>query len=205
VGLLAVLSALSGPSDEELVRRFKTGDVEAYSELVRRYQDRIYTLCLRWMRSPSLAEETAQDVFFAVWRALGDFRGDSKFSTWLFRVAINHCKNKRLYGARRHADQHEPLEGLGGDDRAPRELPDAAAGTDLQVHRSEAERLLHAGLLELEDDYRAVVILRDIDDLPYEEIAEVLDIPKGTVKSRLHRGRAQLARSLSKLLRPEDL
>ncbi|MEC7946849.1 MAG: sigma-70 family RNA polymerase sigma factor, partial [Myxococcota bacterium] len=89
-----VVAMARGPTDEELVRRFDDGDRDAFSELVRRYQDRVFTLCLRWMRDRQVAEEVAQDVFVAVYKALPRFRGDSKFSTWLFRIATNHCKNR---------------------------------------------------------------------------------------------------------------
>jgi len=94
--LLALLAMVSGPSDAELVRRFKEGDRNAYADIVRRYQDRVYTMCVRWMHDEAVAEEVSQDVFLALFRSLAEFRGESQLSTWIYRVVINHCKNRRL-------------------------------------------------------------------------------------------------------------
>lgn len=193
-------------ADEVLVRRFKSGDRAAFSDLVTRYQDRVYSLCLRWMGDPQVAEEVAQDVFIALYRSLDRFRGESRLSTWIFRVTVNHCKNRRLYRKRRQVERHEPLEGTRPDDDLPaRELPHAGPGTDRSVHVSEAGRILQEALDRLDESHRSILVLRDVEDLPYEEIAEILELPKGTVKSRLHRARAELARTLSRIARPEDI
>ena len=103
------LAMVAGPSDAELVRRFKGGDRHAYAEIVHRYQHRVYTLACRWMGDDQVAEEVAQEVFLALYRSLADFRGDAQLSTWVYRVVVNHCKNKRLYRRRRAMDLHEPL------------------------------------------------------------------------------------------------
>jgi RNA polymerase sigma-70 factor (ECF subfamily) len=200
-----LLGVLSGPSDEDLVRRVQQGDSSAFGELVLRYQDRIYTVCLRQLGERTLAEEVAQDVFLSAFRALGNFRGDAKLSTWLFRIAINQCKNKRLYNRRRAHGRHEPLDGEPHPDRPARQLAHPERGPDAGVHRSEAERLLAEALQELEPDYRSIIVLRDIEDLAYDDIAEALGIARGTVKSRLHRARAQLARLLSRNLKKDDV
>lgn len=203
--LLGILAMAVGPTDAELVRRFREGEREAFAELVLRYQDRVYTMCLRWMSNPEVAEEVAQDVFVALYRSLPGFRGESKVSTWVFRVTVNHCKNRRLYGRRRAADRHEPLEGKFDDDGPGRQLAHPDSGTDLALHRSEAEQIIQAALEELDESHRAIVVLRDIEGLPYEEIAEILDLPRGTVKSRLHRARAELARTLSRSFGKDDV
>ena len=200
-----VLGVLRGPTDEDLVRRVQQGDASAFDELVQRYQDRIYTVCLRQLGERALAEEVAQDVFLSAYRALGNFRGDSKLSTWLFRIAINQCKNKRLYNRRRAHGRHEPLEGEPNPDRPARQFAHPDRGPDAGVHRSEAERLLAEALLDLDPDYRAIIVLRDIEDLAYDDIAELLGLARGTVKSRLHRARSQLARLLSRNLKREDI
>lgn len=203
--LLALIAMARGPTDEELVRRFQDGDSQAYSELVLRYQDRIFTLCLRWMRNRQVAEEVAQDVFLAAYRALGRFRGDAKFSTWLFRVAVNHCKNRKLYRSRRKSEKHEPLDGLPRDDGPSRQLAHDGPGTDRGVHRSDAERMLQEALDEMDEGHRTILVLRDIQGLAYEEISEILDLPRGTVKSRLHRARAQLARTVARHAGRDDI
>lgn len=192
--------------DEELVRRFQDGDRAAYSDIVRRYQDRVFTLSLRWMGDRQVAEEVAQDVFIALYRSLDRFRGEARLSTWIFRVTVNHCKNRRLYRRRRKMEQHEPLEGTRADEDGPvRQIPGDGPGTDSQVHRSEAGRILQEALDRLDESYRTILVLRDVEDLPYEEIAQILELPRGTVKSRLHRARAELARVLSRAISPEDI
>jgi len=193
------------PSDTELVRRFKDGDRDAYSEIVRRYQDRVFTLCMRWLHDRQVAEEVAQDVFLALYRSLERFRGDAQLSTWIYRVVINHCKNRRLYRQRRKIDRHEPLEGTRDDDGPKRQIAADQPGTDASIHRSDAERLIHEALERLDDEQRRIIVLRDIEDLSYEEISEILDLPRGTVKSRLHRARGQLATMLSHKIRKEDI
>jgi len=200
-----LLGVLTGPTDQELVRRVQQGDSAAFGELVTRYQDRIYTVCLRQLGDRTLAEEVAQDVFLSAFRAMGNFRGDAKLSTWLFRIAINQCKNQKLYHRRRARGRHEPLEGEPHPDRPVREFAHPDRGPDAGVHRTEAERLVAEALEELEPDYRAIVVLRDVEDLAYDEIADALGIAKGTVKSRLHRARAQLAKLLSRNLKREDI
>ncbi|MBK7755012.1 MAG: sigma-70 family RNA polymerase sigma factor [Deltaproteobacteria bacterium] len=194
-------------SDEELVRRFGSGDRSAFSELVRRYQSRVYSLCFRWLRDPAKAEEVAQDVFIALYKSLADFRGESKLSTWIFRVATNHCKNRLVYGNRRREDRHESIDApVGGDDDGPvKQYAIDAPGPDASINRAEASKLLQAALDALDEDQREIVLLRDVDDLSYEEIAELLQLPKGTVKSRLHRARAELARRLSRKVGLEDV
>jgi len=204
--LLALLAMVSGPSDAELVRRFKEGDRNAYADIVRRYQDRVYTMCVRWMHDEAVAEEVSQDVFLALFRSLAEFRGESQLSTWIYRVVINHCKNRRLYRKRRATDRHEPLEGdlRDGEDRERQIAADQPA-TDWMMHRSEAEVLVQEALATLDDEQRSIIVMRDVDDLSYEEIGEILDLPRGTVKSRLHRARAELAKVLSRKLGKEDV
>ena len=204
--LMMLLAMIGGPSDAELVRRFKEGDRSAYAEIVRRYQHRVYTMCIRWMGDDQIAEEVAQDVFLALYRALGDFRGDAQLSTWIYRVVVNHCKNRRLYRRRRASDRHEPLEGpQRDDDDPPRQIASEGPGTDHLLHQSEAELLVREALALLDEEQRAIIVMRDVDDLSYEEIGEILDLPRGTVKSRLHRARAELAKVLSRKIGKEDV
>ncbi len=196
-----------GPSDTELVRRFKDGDRQAYAEIVRRYQHRVYGISLRWMGDEQIAHEVAQDVFIALFRALGGFRGDAKLSTWIYRVVINHCKNRRLYQKRRKLDRHEPLDGKrdDDDDGPGRQLAGDEPAPDAGLHRSEAEVLVREALELLDDQQRQIIVLRDLEDLSYEEISEIMDVPRGTVKSRLHRARAALAQLLSHRVVMEDV
>jgi RNA polymerase sigma-70 factor (ECF subfamily) len=202
---LALLGLAAAPTDKALVRSFVGGDVDAFSQLVERYQDRVYTLCYRNLGDRQEAEDVAQEVFIALYRSLARFRGESKLSTWVYRVTVNHCKNRRLYQHRRAAHRHEPLEGTRGDEGPPRQLASKDAGTDRSTHRSEAERLLNLALDQMDDRHRSILVLRDIHDLSYEEISEALDLPRGTVKSRLHRARLELARILERHVAKEDV
>jgi RNA polymerase sigma-70 factor (ECF subfamily) len=192
-------------SDEELVRRFCAGDRNAFSELVLRHQDRVYTICLRWMGDRETAEDLAQEVFMAVYRSLPNFRGESKLSTWITRIAVNHCKNHKVHRFRRAYDRHDPIDSPESEDAPPRQIASATPGTDSQLHHSEAGQALERALADLDDSHRSIILLRDIEDLPYEEIADILDLPKGTVKSRLHRARAALAQALSRFLGKDDV
>jgi RNA polymerase sigma-70 factor, ECF subfamily len=193
-------------SDAELVTQFKEGDRNAFAEIVRRYQDRVYSLSFRWMRDRQQAEEVAQDVFLALYRSLERFRGDSQLSTWVYRVVINHCKNRKLYRSRRKLDQHEALEGERSNDDGPgRQLPFEGPGTDASTDAKQAKTLIWEALERLDDEPRMIIVMRDVQDLSYEEISEILDLPRGTVKSRLHRARTQLAAALSRKVAAEDV
>ncbi len=205
--MIAMLFAMvTRPPDEELVRRFKDGDREAFSELVRRYQNRVFGMCLRWMGDRSVAEEVAQDVFLALFKALAGFRGDAQLSTWIYRVTVNHCKNRDLYRRRRAHGRHESLDGVPKDDEAPvRQVAHEGPGADAHVQQMEARDALQEALDALDEDQRQIIVLRDVEDLAYEEIADILDLPKGTVKSRLHRARHELARKLGRSLTIADV
>lgn len=209
---LALLSAVSfpglrvaGPTDADLVDRFQHGDRRAFDEIVRRYQDKVYGLCRRWLDDAEGAEETAQDVFIALYRSLPGFRGESQLSTWVFKVTLNHCKNHRLYRNRRGYRRHETIGGKPEEDAPERQIADDGAGTDSAVHRGEAEALVRYALAQLDEEHRQILLLRDVEDLAYEEIGDILDLPRGTVKSRIHRARAELAAVLARKIGREDI
>jgi RNA polymerase sigma-70 factor (ECF subfamily) len=209
-GVLPAMFALAAivptTTDEELVVRCKAGDRYAFGELVERYQDRIYGLCLRWLGEPLAAEEVAQDVFLSAWRGLPGFREEARFDTWLRRVAVNKCKNRRLHHKRRAHDRHDSIDAQSEDDDKPLlQLVHGGPSSDAKTMRDEASVLLQGALDALPEEQRSIVLMRDLEDLTYEEIAEALDVPRGTVKSRLHRARAMLARALSGRIGREDV
>ncbi len=190
-------------ADGELIRRYlETEDRRLFAVLVQRHQDRVYGMCARILGSPTLAEEVAQDVFVAVFKNLHRFRGDSRFSTWLYRVVVNHCKNKQAYRFRRKEKQHEsldqPRELEGGE--VKRELPSSNPGPEKAALARERQRILHAGLAELSEEQRTIIVMRDLNGMPYDEIAETLGVAQGTVKSRLHRARGELKNRVGRLL-----
>ncbi len=196
--------------DDELVDRAVGGQGEAFEELVIRYQNRVYNLLLRMTGSGEEAEDLAQETFLKAFRALGSFRKGSKFYTWLFRIAVNAAYSR----GRKHVLRQQ-LEGLSLD--APtnpdwRSTPtfrieQLAAATPEPGERLE-QRLLcervHEGLAQLDSNLRTVVLLRDIEGLDYETISEALSISYAAVRSRLYRGRCELARVLRDL-RPDGV
>ena len=216
VGMLPVLVLLASvafpglrlpaSTDVELVARFRDGDRVAFGEIVRRYQDRVYTLCCRWLGEPESAEEIAQDVFLALFRSLGGFRGEARLSTFIFKVTLNHCRNKCLHRQRRGFGRHEPLGVAVEPDGPERDVADdAGVKPDAGLDAREAADLVARALDVLDEDHRQIVILRDVEDLSYDEIAEILELPRGTVKSRLHRARAELATALGRRVGAEDV
>ena len=182
--------------DEELVRRYLAGDAQAFTSLVERHQARVFNVALRVLGNPDDARDAAQDAFLTVVRKLSQFRGDAAFTTWLHRVTVNACydmlrKRRRTPMLRLARDEDDPMPDLGPP------VPDHADATADTIDVGRALR-------EIPDDYRIVLVLADVQDLPYEEIARVLDIPIGTVKSRVHRGRIALGRAMGVDVPPRE-
>jgi len=182
----APVSVESG--DLSLVRRVQAGERAAYDLLVLKYQHKVVKLVMRYVRNPADAEDVAQDAFIKAYRALPQFRGDSAFYTWLYRIAINTAKNAlvsrdRTAGAY-EIDAHGPDEGsdMGGRLRDP-DTPEGLALTD------EIRDIVHAAMGALPDDLRTAITLRELEGLSYEEIAAAMQCPVGTVRSRIFRAR----------------
>jgi RNA polymerase sigma-70 factor (ECF subfamily) len=172
---------VADPADEELVRRHLAGDRQAFAELVRRHERRVYNLAYRMLGRSEEAADASQDVFVTCLRKLGGFKGTAAFTTWLHRVTLNVC-----YDSLRKRGREEPVE----------EVPEArSSGVDVAESTATAVDV-HRALQRVPEDFRAVLILHDVQGVPYEEIAEALGAPVGTVKSRLHRGRIALARAV---------
>lgn len=189
--------------DAQLVSHAKAGEKAAYAELVRRWQTRVYSQCLRQLGEKSIAEEITQDIFLSIFRALPRFREEAKFSTWLFRIVINHCKNRRMYQQRRHRRGHEPIEG--NNEEMPRELPTSDLNPEQELQKKRLRALLQTALGKLEEKQKQILILRDVQGLSYDEISDILDIPNGTVKSRIHRARMEVAKLLRGKISSEDI
>jgi RNA polymerase sigma-70 factor, ECF subfamily len=185
-------------SDYSIVERCLSGDAAAWEDLVRLHSRRVYGLCYRFTGRDSEAQDLTQEVFLRVFRALGSFRSaEGSFGTWLARLTrnllIDHYRRTR--NERVTDSIEEQLPGIevrsAGGGSVPRRPDSAVAGC-------EASELLQAALGKLSPELRETIILRDLQEMEYREIAEVLAIPEGTVKSRLNRGRAELARLLKK-------
>ena len=178
------------PDERRLIAESVAGRTESFGLLVLRYQDRLFNSVLRVVTSPEDAADAVQDAFISAYQNLGGFKGDSEFYTWLYRIAFNSAVTlRRKRKVTISLDQAGGLSGQGGYDPPD---PQSDAGPGAALERSEGERLLLAGLARLSSEHRAVLVLKDIDGLKYEEIAEVVGVPIGTVRSRIHRARSEL-------------
>jgi RNA polymerase sigma-70 factor (ECF subfamily) len=171
--------------------RLRAGDATAFEELVITYQHRVFGVALRMLGNAAEAQEVAQEAFVRAHRGLGDFRGEAKLSTWLYAITSRLCLTRLGSGERRLARQGE---------EALLRLADASPRPDAALEHSELEAALQRAIAELPEDRRIVVVLRDLEGLSYEEIAQVLDLELGTVRSRLHRARADLKDKLERFL-----
>jgi RNA polymerase sigma-70 factor (ECF subfamily) len=180
--------------ERALLTRLRERDEDAFNEIVRDYQNKVYNLVLRMIGNRAEAEDLAQEVFVTVFKHVDQFRGDAKFSTWLFRIAANHCKNRIKYLSRRHSTQNGlddvPEHHLGDAGHAP--VQSHVDAPDAILEGREMERLMQMAIAALDEEHRLLVLLRDVEELSYQEIAEIAALNEGTVKSRLHRARMQI-------------
>lgn len=180
--------------DAVLVRRAQDGDTDALSTLVTRYQDRIYNACYRMCNHEADAMDLTQTAFLRAFQAIQRFEARSSFFTWVFRIAVNLTMSHRRQRSRRASISLDQPDG----EATWIALPDKqAADAALDVERHELCQRLQAALARLDDDFRIAVVLKDIEDMDYATIAEIVDVPVGTVKSRIHRGRTMLRKLLS--------
>lgn len=179
--------------EKVILSRARRGELAAFEELVRMYEKRVYAVALRSTGSPEDALDITQEVFLRAWRGIEGFRGDSGFSTWLLRIAMNQCVD---FARRKQAAP--AAQSLTDDEEAERTLPDTAPTPEQRLENSELGRELAAALDEVSEEHRQIVLLRDVSGLSYTEIAETLKISEGTVKSRLSRARLTLREILSR-------
>ena len=177
-------------------RRRADSDREAFAELVRKYQGRVLTLATRMLDNRHEAEDVAQDIFVKIFQSLQDFRGAARFSTWLYRITVNHCLNH----IRRRTRQQQTWVGADPEEWM-QETP--AANPHKQLEQKERWALVQAKLQALTPEHRTIILLRDFEGLSYDEIADVLQLESGTVKSRLHRARMELKALLEPYLAGE--
>ncbi len=185
-------------NDQLLVERVQRGDKRAFDLLVTKYQSRIVKVITRYIHDPVEALDLAQEAFIKAYRALPNFRGDSAFYTWLYRIAINTAKNHVVALGRRppqddvEASEAEYYEG-------PSALKDTST-PERMVLRDEMERVIFSVIEGLPDDLRTAITLRELEDMSYEEIAEAMDCPIGTVRSRIFRAREAIDKKLKPLI-----
>jgi RNA polymerase sigma-70 factor (ECF subfamily) len=185
-------------SDLELVRRVQRGERGAFDLLVLRYQHRVVKLVARLLRDPTEAEDVAQEAFVKAYRAIGSFRGDSAFYTWLYRIAVNTARNTMASRQRRPLDYEAELseseQSVVESRMRHGDTPEAVALSE-EIHQT-----VNRAVEDLPEDLRTAIILREIEGLSYEEIAAAIDCPVGTVRSRIFRAREAIDRNLKPLL-----
>jgi len=186
------------PSDEDYILAFQSGDRSAFDRLVLRHKNKIFNLCFRLMGEYQEAEDCAQQTFVKMYRFLHGFRFESEFATWLYKIAVNTCKNRFVsaeFKARRNEVAMDPANDV---ERATGHLdwPDPSPSPLAELQQRELSRLLQNAINELGDEARTVVVLRDVEGFSYEEIAQMTGYNLGTVKSKLARARKALKESL---------
>jgi len=185
-------------SDQQLVERVQAGDKSAFDLLVRKYQHRVLKLVSRFVSDAAEAEDVAQEAFLKAYRALASFRGDSAFYTWLYRIAINTAKNALVSNRRRPVDFDLDLQDPEQYDRHARlkegDTPEGVLLTE------EIRSVVEKAMEQLPEDLRTAIVLRELEGLSYEEIAEAMDCPVGTVRSRIFRAREAIDKKLKPLL-----
>ncbi len=189
-------------TDQELVKRVQKGDQAAFDMLFARYQVRIINLIARYVRDTDEVRDVAQETFIKAYRAIPRFRGDSQFYTWLYRIAINTAKNHLVSRSRRPPSSDVDIEDADYRDDADmlRETEDPESA----LSRDQLEATIHEALSQLPDDLRSALTLREFDGLSYEQIADILECPVGTVRSRIFRAREFVDQRIRPLLDGEE-
>ena len=192
--------------ERRLIRRLKRGDDRAFEEIVRTYQDRVFSLSLRMLGNRQEAEDVAQEVFIAVYRAIRNYRGEGRLYTWIYRIASNTCKNRIKYLKGRNFHRSDDLE-----DHPRAHLSDGRSGPTMHLQSqvpgpedvivgNRLQRAIQREIAALEPEHRLLIVLRDIEGLSYQEMLEITGLQQGTLKSRLHRARMTLKARLDEVL-----
>ncbi len=199
-------AAAGADPDAETVRRARTGDQGAFEQLVLSHQRRTFNVAYRILGDYDEALDLTQEIFIQAHRSLGQFRGEARFGSWLLAIAVNQCRNRLKHWQRRARSRHDSLSAPVGEEGSElrRELPDPGATAFEALESRRVEELVNEELKHVDEEYRTVLVLRELQGVAYEEIAVMLEVPIGTVKSRLHRGRAELRELLRQRLSPDS-
>lgn len=181
--------------EDELVSRVRNGDKDAFEKLVLENQKKVYNLALRMVGNEEDALDMSQEAFIKAYNSIAFFRGDSKFSVWLYRLTTNVCLDFLRSEGRK---AHNSLSYIGDEDEEKElEIPDDRFSPETIIEKKELREAVNIGLKKLPEDYKTVLLLREIEGLSYEEIAETLSLEVGTVKSRIFRARKRLCAILT--------
>jgi RNA polymerase sigma-70 factor (ECF subfamily) len=198
-GAEAVQAAPPALAEAGLLEACRRGDPGAFAELVSLHQGLVYNLALRLLGEPEEARDLAQDVFLKVYRMLGSFRGQSALRTWIYRIVVNESRNRQRWWRRRRRERSLPLEALPPADSAQLLAEETGETSPYEaVRRRERSARVQAALQGLSFEHRAVLLLREVEEMSCDEIAAALGLPEGTVKSRLSRAREALRQALAR-------
>ncbi len=183
-----------GDPDLDLVREAREGSTKAYEELVARHQRRAFNVAYRILGDYDEALDLTQDAFLQAYRALPGFRGESRFTRWLLTITVNLCRNKIKYWRRRARSRTVSLDDpiRCDDSEIRRDPPDPSPSVLDSLSGRQTEEIIREEMMALDEEFRTVLVLRELQDMSYEEIGEIMGLAAGTVKSRLHRGRSML-------------
>jgi RNA polymerase sigma-70 factor, ECF subfamily len=200
-GLELDAGAVEHLPEARLISRLRARDLSAFEELVAHFERPVYALCFRLLGDPEEARDATQETFLKVYRGLGGFRGEAGLKTWIYRIAINQAMNQKRWWRRRKREETISLDITRGqsDTTIGNLLPGPGSSPEEQAISSERERNVMRALGEIKEEYRIALMLREIEELSYEEIAQTLSISIGTVKSRIARGREELRRRIKEL------
>ena len=177
-------------SDEKLILRFQEGDINAYNELVKRYKDRLFNFVLRYFNNAEQAEDVVQDTLIKLYTHASYYKNIAKFSTWIFTIAKNNALTELRKNKRKQTDSLWTEDGKVIDINSKEESLESKVQNEIAIDQ------LNKFLDEIPENFRMAVVLRDFQELSYEEISKILEIPIGTIKSRINRGRIQLAEKM---------
>lgn len=185
---------MSRDEERSLIQKAQKGNIAAFEELVRQHEKMVYNLALRTLGNDSDAQDASQEAFIKAWTGLGSFRGDSKFSVWLYRLVSNVCMD--MLRRRKNEALSLTVSDNEGEETVL-DIPDESSSPQSLLEKRELQQDIQKAIDSLPEDYRRVILLRELADLSYEEIARVLNMDLGTVKSRIFRARKKLCAILS--------
>ena len=185
---------------KEVIENCKAGDEKAFAEIVLHRQKRVFNIAYRMLGNMEEAKDLAQEVFISVFESIKDLKEEVKFDAWLTQITLNHCRNRWNYLKRRryfNTDSlDDPIETEDGD--MPKAIYDPSGNPEKLYEKKMIQQLIQGGLQKLKEDQRELVVLRDLQGFSYEEMGELLGLPEGTIKSKLHRARMDLKHALEK-------
>ena len=185
---------------KEVIESCKAGDEKAFAEIVLHYQKKVFNIAYRMLGNLEEAKDLAQEVFISVFESIKDLKEEIKFDAWLTQITLNHCRNRWKYLKRRqyfNSDSlDDPIETEDGD--MPKAIADPSENPEALYEKKMVQQFIQSGLLKLKEDQRELLVLRDLQGFSYEEMGELLGLPEGTIKSKLHRARMDLKEVLER-------